>query len=212
MRRLQHGLALALAAASVSACTTYHRTPDLSVAPSYEVPGDAQVSDAQLDKWWLLFNDPVLNALENDAFALSPDARTATARLMEARATRTEAHAATLPQGQLQGNTNRRQVEDLSSGNNSLIPVGGNTDSETLNFNVSWEIDLFGRLATARKIANSDYAATRFNVEGSRAALAANVADNYFLIRGLTIQVSESDETVRIQQDLLNITQKRVAA
>jgi outer membrane protein TolC len=36
----------------------------------------------------------------------------------------------------------------------------------------------------ARKVANADLAAARFNIEGTRASLAAGVADNYFQARG----------------------------
>src|SRR5258708_3907719 len=83
---------------------------------------------------------------------------TATARLGEGGAARTSQTAQPFPRGALQGSASRRHTEDLTSGSNNLIPVGGDTTSETLNFNVSWELDLFGRLATTRKVANADLA------------------------------------------------------
>ena len=203
--------ALTLCGLALSACSTGGARPaDTRLPTAFDAPAGQQALNVeQLDKWWLLFDDPQLNALEDDAFRLSPDARTATARLMEARATRTSQIAQTLPQTEATGNANSKQVHDLDGGSNNLIPVGGKTISETLNFNVSWEIDLFGRLAEARKVANADLAATRFNVEGSRAALAANVADTYFQTRGLAIQLADARETVRIQQQLQDVATRK---
>ena len=101
--------------------------------------------------------------------------------------------AGTLPTGDPQGNASRSHAYNIGSASNSLFPVGGTTDTETLNFNVSWEIDLFGRLAQERRAANADLAATRFDVEGARASLAANVADGLFQARGLAIQLEDAE-------------------
>jgi len=201
----------AVSALAVSACSTGGaRTADTRLPPAYDAPNGRQALSVEaLDKWWLLFGDAQLNALEDDAFRLSPDARTASARLLEAQATHTSQVAQTLPQTEAQGNASSKQTYNLDGDSNNLIPVGGKTISETLNFNVSWEIDLFGRLALARKVAGADLAATRFNVEGSRAALAANVADTYFQTRGLAIQLADARETVRIQQELQDIANRK---
>ncbi|HEX7761957.1 MAG TPA: efflux transporter outer membrane subunit [Caulobacteraceae bacterium] len=208
--------ACALLALSLTACASGGaRTADTRLPPAYDAlkggapKGQAELAAADLDRWWLLFNDQTLNALEDEAFRLSPDARTADARLLEARATRSSQVAQTLPQTEAQGNANHKQTSNLDGNSNNLIPVGGASISETLNFNVSWEIDLFGRLAIARRTASADLAATRFNIEGSRAALAANVADSYFQVRGLAIQLADARETVRIQTQLQDIAAKK---
>jgi outer membrane protein TolC len=87
--------------------------------------------------------------------------------------------------------------------------VGGGTETETLNFNVSWELDFFGRLEQARRVASADFAATRFDVEGARAALAASVADNYFQAKGLAIQLADADTNATISQKLYDIAQEK---
>ena len=212
-RAAGRALACAVLALSLAACAAGGaRTADTRLPPVFDAPkGQADLAPAELDHWWLLFNDRALNALEADAFRLSPDARTASARLLEARATRSSLVAQTLPQAEAVGNANHKQTSNLDNDSHNLIPVGGTSISETLNFNVSWEIDLFGRLAIARKVANADLAATLFNVEGSRAALAANVADSYFQVRGLAIQLADARETVRIQRQLQDIATRRAS-
>ena len=203
-------LLVALVAPLAACAIASHRAPDTHLPAAYEAPaGGAELAAADLDHWWLLFGDPALNALEDEAFRSAPDARTAAARVLEARATRDSLVAQTLPTGNLAGNANKRHTVNEGAASSSLIPVGGDSTSETLNFNVSWELDFFGRLAQARKVAGGDQAATRFNIEGSRATLAASVADDYFQVRGLAIQLSDARETARIQGQLQSVAQRK---
>ncbi len=190
----------------------HHRAPDLSLPTAYEAPkGEAALTAAQLDRWWLLFGDAELNRLEDDAFARSPDARTASSRLLEARATRASGILQTLPTGGLAGRASHEDASSIGGASNQLFPVGGITNSETLNLNVSWELDLFGRLGQQRRIANANFAAARFNVEGTRASLAANVADSYFQAKGLAIQLDDAQKNATISQELYDIAEKKAA-
>jgi NodT family efflux transporter outer membrane factor (OMF) lipoprotein len=203
--------AILIAFAALCACAgPPHRAPDLSLPAAYEAPaGEAPLAPAELDRWWLLFDDPQLTALEDEAARDAPDARTAAARVLEARATRNSQTAQTLPTGHIQGNVSREHAYNIGGPSTSLFPIGGVTDTATSNFDVSWELDLFGRLREARRIANADLAQARFNIEGTRATLAASVADSYFQAKGLAIQLADARETVRIDQSLLDIAQRK---
>ncbi|MEO7026071.1 MAG: TolC family protein, partial [Caulobacteraceae bacterium] len=206
MRRLAIILALAPLVACVGGAG--HRAPDLTLPPAYEAPTVAGALTPQaLDRWWLLFGDAHLNGLEDEAFRLAPDARTEEARVLEARATRNGQTAQTLPSGQIQANASREHAYNIGSANNSLFPIGGVTDSLTANFDISWELDLFGRLREARRVANASLAQARFNIEGARASLAASIADNYFQAKGFIIQLADARESVRIDASLLRIAQ-----
>ena len=209
-RRANLAAVLITLAAPLCACAVRHRAPDVTLPASYEAPkGDVALLPAELDRWWLQFHDPQLNALEDEAFRSAPDARTAQARVLEARATRNSQTAQTLPTGNIAGNASHQRAYNIGGASDQLFPVGGTTISETANFNVSWELDLFGRLALARKVANADQAATRFNIEGARASLAASVADNYFQARGLAIQLADARENIRIETRLQAVAQKK---
>ena len=186
------------------------RAPDVRLPARFEAPANSpKLAEATLDHWWLLFNDPALTALEDEAFRNGPDARTAAARILEARAVKGSLIAQTLPQGHIAANASREREYNLGSNQNSLFPIGGVFESETARLDVSWELDLFGRLAQARKVAKADQAATRFNIEGARASLAASVADNYFLASGYAIQIADARETVRIQTRLSEVAGAR---
>jgi len=187
------------------------RTPDARLPAAFEAPTGGGLPAEALDTWWTAFNDPELNTLIDQALAASPDARSATARLREARAIRRSGLAQLWPQGQATGSARKTHTEQLS-GAPVTIP-GFSSTGDTRNyqaaFDVSWEVDLFGRTLAARKVLNGDLAAARFAYEGARTSLAANVADSYFEARGLAIQLEDARETVRIRRGLLDIAAKR---
>lgn len=212
MKRLLFG-SLMIAPLLVACSTgTPPTKPDLRTPAAYEAPAGQPISDLELDHWWTLYHDPQLETLIERALADAPDARTAAAKLEEARAVRRQALWATLPQGDIQGSAAKTRTDQVSGSQNGLGGGLGVSENETLNFNVSWELDIWGKLRAARKVANADLAATRFDYESTRAALAANVADSLFQARGLAIQLQDAGETLRIEQGLYDLTAKKVAA
>jgi multidrug efflux system outer membrane protein len=201
-----------LACLALGACA-HVRTPDLRVPAAYEAPKGAPAGAVELDRWWLAFGDAELTSLIDQALAANPDARSAAARLTEARANHTEALVHYLPQGDVTGSTRRTDTRQLA-GTVFNIPgfsSGGVSNAQAANFNVSWEVDIFGRFLAARKAVNGDLAAARFDYEGTRASLAASVADAYFQARGLAIQLADARETARIERELYDSATKRAA-
>ena len=208
--RLPTSLAL-LSLLSLGACAT-PREARIDLPDAYPVSGAAETQ--ALDQWWLAFNDPELTALVNEALTRSPDAQSAEARLREARLTAASALTTFLPQGQLTGSGRRTETEQVD-GQEITIPgfsTSGTSETYQANFNVSWELDLFGRFFAVRRAAQGDTAAARFAYEGARASLAANVADAYFQARGLSIQLADARQSARIQRSLYDLVERRVQA
>ena len=209
-------IALGLAGLSLTGCATPYKV-DTRLPSSFEAPQAAAVSGAvapaQLETWWTGFGDAQLNALIDEALKSSPDARSAAARLREAQATAGSALIAFLPQGNAAGSTKETHTTQ-TSGTKITIPGfsnNGQSDTSSANLNVSWELDLFGRIFAVAKAARGDSAAARFNYEGTRSSLAANVADVYFQTQGLAIQLADARETVRIQTEFQRIADTKVA-
>jgi len=201
----------ALAALSLAACAT-PRAADVRLPGAYEAPA-APPGAVALDQWWSAYGDPELTALVEQALARNTDVRLAAARLQEVRAQRTSAILQYLPQGDARGSASRTETEQLS-GTRVDIPgfsTSGTSERYALDFNVSWEIDLFGRSIAATRAANAEVSAARFAYEGARAAIAAQTADAYFQARGLAIQLADAQETARIQRELYDIAAKRGA-
>ncbi len=219
--RLRPGALCILSAALLAGCSTARLTkPDVRMPAAYESATDsnAAVPPGTLDHWWRLFNDPQLTQLTEQALVSAPDARIALQRIGEARATRAQTLSAYLPQGNLQGLAQEQHTNETISGLSGNVGVSttgssGGLGSSTIEpsgdlqtyggqFNVTYEIDVFQRQRAAKRAANADVAAARFDYEASRAMLAKNVAIDLFQARGAAIQLDEARETLRIAQDL----------
>lgn len=201
-------------AATLALCACAHaRKADVRLPAAYEAPQAqaATVPAAALDRWWTTFDDPELAGLVDSALAANPDARSAAARLAEARATAASALTRFLPQGDASGSARRTHTTQLSGTaiNFPGFSSSGTSEQDAANLNVSWELDLFGRLFAAGRAARADVAAARFDNEATRASLAAQVADAYFQARGLAIQLADAQETVRIEQALYDLAARR---
>jgi multidrug efflux system outer membrane protein len=201
---------LSLAALALAACAS-SRPPKVDLPAAYEAPAPGGLAVEALDRWWTAFDDAELTGLVEQALAASPDARSAAAVLDEARATARSALTQFLPQGDATASTQKTHSEQLS-GTVVNIPgfsTSGTSERSAANFDVSWEVDLVGRFFAVNKAARGDQAAARFEYEGARASLAANVADAYFQARGLAIQLDDANETVRIQSELEDVAAKK---
>ncbi|MFI4965493.1 MAG: efflux transporter outer membrane subunit [Caulobacterales bacterium] len=210
---MRPAIPLALVACLALGACAHVRPADTRLPSAYEAPKGVPAGAIDLDRWWLAFHDAELTGLIDQALVANPDARSAAARLTEARANRVEALVHYLPQGDVTGSTRRTDTHQLA-GTVFNIPgfsSSGVSDAQAVNFNVSWEVDIFGRFLAARKAVNGDIAAARFDYEGSRASLAANVADAYFQARGLAIQLEDARATARIERELYDSATKRAA-
>ena len=212
-------LALAALLPLLAACALGPKIPKPNtVLPvAYESQPTPASADVSIDHWWSLYNDPQLQSLVVEALHNAPDARSALSRLEQAKAVRYSALSAFWPQGGVQGQYDRTGTTVIKGPAPITIPGFGTIslsnagvlDSYGGNFNVSWELDLFGRAAAERKKANADMSAARFDFEASRTSLEANVADQLFQARGLAIQLEDAKEESTIERQLLDVATKK---
>ena len=140
------------------------------------------------DRWWTRFGDPQLEASVERAVADSPAIGQAIARVRQARAAARIAGADRLPQvdASLSAARQRLSLESLGI----IVPGGGSGEGpasytiETydLTANVSWEIDLWGRLSARSAAARAEFLASGANLQAVRQAIAAQTARTYFAI------------------------------
>ncbi len=194
--------------------------PDVHTPMAFEAPTDVTKPGVPLEHWWTAYNDPQLESLIALALVNAPDARSAYERLQEARATRAGALASYGPQGALQGSATETYTGVIQGPAPIGLGVGGTAPFISLtnagsnqnyaaNFDVSWEIDIFGRQRAARGKANADLAAARLDNEATRTELEASVADQLFQARGLAIQLDDAREANKIDVQLADIARKK---
>jgi multidrug efflux system outer membrane protein len=175
MKRLAALLGPALLAA---ACST---APTL---PLYQPPPEAQFANADASaqepvaKFWRGFQDPELDLLVDAALAANADLRIAAANLAEARALARYAGAQLKPEIDLAASGLRERSFFVGFGSfvGNLFTVGPQ---------VSWEADLFGAIRDERRAAVADAQARAAQLRAVQVSVAAEVASNYFQLRGL---------------------------
>lgn len=205
-------LAVMAAAVALTGCSSGPRIqPNLALPKAYQTPAaPAGMTPAPLDAWWTSFNDPALTNLIETALKASPDARTAMARVREAVATRrSQFDQAVFPTGQLNGSASKGHSEVDAGFAIPGFTTGGDTKNYSANFNVSWELDVLGRNFDAVRAINAELAASRFNAEASMASLAAQVAQSYFQIRALNVQLDNARESARLSGSLANLATRK---
>lgn len=173
-------------------------------------PGDL----AALDEWWRLFNDPYLDDLVTQALRESTEARMTMARLREARSIRDAALTQYRLQGGLRAGGERRGSRKLGgslSGAESAATGLGAHSSASLDMQVSWELDLFGRGAAHGQQVDGEFRAVLYDTYAQRAALVAEVARTLFEVQRLTAALSDAKATVSIQTKLRDLLARKVS-
>jgi multidrug efflux system outer membrane protein len=165
------------------------------------VPADAVARGA----WWKIYGDPALNVLEDHALAANQDLRAAVARLDEARATAGLARSAYFPSVSLDPSVSR---ERTSATTDNIYPQAETTTYRGA-LDASWEIDLFGRIRRQNESARADAAASAANVASVQLALTADVAANYFSLRGLTLEMDLVAKGVELRRQTLKLITSR---
>ena len=177
----------------------YDRTPG-DVPASYRFqplggePRPELASLADLE-WWEMFDDPVLRELIDTALAQNYDARLALARVDEARALAGVSRSFLMPQVGAAARYQRQRVS--RTGVAPPIPSSADTPDNfaQFNFDLFWEIDLFGRLRNLSDAAQSLFFASEWGQQAVRSAVVADVARAYFELRTLDLQLEISRST-----------------
>lgn len=172
----------------------------------------AQPAEAQArGEWWRLFNDPVLDQLQQQAQAANPGLQMAVARVQAARASLGSAEASRLPQVGLTAGSSRQRQAPAQQGlpNNAAMPVG---TLHQAGFQASYELDLFSRVANSVSAAQADAQASQASYQSVLLALQADVARTHFQLRTLDAEVALLTRTQATRQQTLALTNKRLQA
>jgi len=204
--------ALALAgAASLAACDL---APDYSrpTAPTPVAFGEdpgwktaAPLDVGSKGAWWEVFGDPELNRLEDQVTAANQTLKAAVAHYAQARAAVRAARADELPQVTADGNMSRQRRSKTVA--DPVKPYIYNDD--LLTTGVSWEIDLWGRLRNALAASQDLAQASAADLAGVDLDLHAELAADYFALRGDDATQAVLDQMVATYERALTLTINR---
>ncbi|MCD2513439.1 efflux transporter outer membrane subunit [Acidovorax sp. D4N7] len=155
--------------------------------------------------WWLAFGDAQLTALVERAGDANTDIQQAAARLAEARALLRSADAQRLPQLGASAGVARQAGAQFANGA-SPATLG------TAGLNLSYEVDLSGRLSRASEAALLDAQARAALLQSTRLMVQADVAQTYLQLRAVQAERALVAQSLDIYRDSLRLTTRRAQA
>jgi NodT family efflux transporter outer membrane factor (OMF) lipoprotein len=186
--------------------------PSVPMTPAYKETDGwkvAQPGDSlPRGQWWEIFGDPDLHALEERVAAANQNLKIAEARLRAARALVRFNRAALFPT--ISTSVGASSIRD--SANRPFVPQGLNTGSSgdiLFSLDMSYEIDLWGRIRRTVAAARQEAQATAADLETARLSLQAELAMDYFELRAADAQKQLLDETVKAFEAALQLTINR---
>ena len=203
MRKL---LIVIITSAQLAGCAARTAPPPstLERTPLTRWDGSAFSSVEYAPHWWRQFDDPVLDAIETAAVDANRDVRSALARFDQARAVFDEDRRRQYPKVTAGAFVD---VRDQSQPGFSDEPLRITTYRAA--FDASWELDLFGRVRAAVAAARANAESFEAELSSVRVSVAADVALNYFELRGIQQQLSVLDRSLANQRATLRLTEAR---
>lgn len=215
MRRTVLGLA-GVALLGGCAVGPNYRQPRTTVDAGFEAAALLQTAAGEIEReWWKLFNDPLLDELIATAVEANREVAAATARFREARALRRERLFDFLPT--INGTAS---YSDVRQSNGALaanglppgITVPRDYELYDAGFDATWEIDIFGRVRRENESARAAAQAARAAREQVVLTVIAEVARNYFELRGAQSLLEVAQRNAETQASALELVTARLEA
>ncbi|HHL34636.1 MAG TPA: TolC family protein [Desulfobulbaceae bacterium] len=202
MQSFTHSIAVFMTAVFIlllpAGCTRLG--PDFTGIANPPVPGkwknNHAAHDESIIKWWRTFNDPTLNSLVKKVYGRNLDIRSAGLRIAQARAVLGISRGFALPQKQ----TLSGRAESTHSGLMDFNSVG-------VNFDMGWELDLWGKYGRAIEAARAALYASVASYDNIMVSVIAEVARNYISYRTAQERLIYARRNVNIQKRVVTMTE-----
>jgi outer membrane protein, multidrug efflux system len=166
--------------------------------PASSDSGPESIGDA---KWWTVFHDEELQKLVRTALEQNYDVRIAATRVLEAQAQLGITRADQFP--------TVSAGADINTTRNPKTPIFPSYQLNTgqLDLSAAWELDFWGKYRRATEAARANLLASEWGRRAVISTLVANIADAYFQLRALDLELEISQRTLSSRQDSLKLTQ-----
>lgn len=210
------GILLAAALFQLSGCAVgpkYH-TPVVQIPSAYKEVGDwkpAQPNDQNLGgTWWTMFQDPQLDALENQVDVSNQNLKAAEAQYQQARAILRYYRADYYPTVTAGPSATRTRVSANAPPPGSSF-VGVTYDDFAVPFDFSYQVDVWGRVRRNVESYREQAQASAADLATVNLSMHADLAIDYFLARSLDAEQELLNSTVAQYQQALDLIQSQFA-
>jgi multidrug efflux system outer membrane protein len=169
---------------------------------------EGQPRDAEIkQQFWQIFDDPVLNGLELAATTNSPNLQAAFERVEQSRAIARISKADFYPGVSFDpGGTRARYSQNRTAQPGSTV-VGYTSSDFVLPLDLSYEIDLWGRVHRSYRAAREQAQASAAAYQNVLLSLQADVAQTYFMIRSVDLDRHVVSETIDLRRKNLALVE-----
>lgn len=211
---------LAVAALALAGCTVgpKYQVPTVQTPAAFKEPVPTefkdspdwkagQPSDAVIrPKWWEIFGDTQLNALEEQVDLANQNLKVSEAKFRQARAMIRFNQANLLPTISTAPFVANQHISAVQS---PVVGGGQTSGNFILPFDLSYEVDLWGKIRKQVEAAREEFQATAADLQTVRLSLHSELAFDYFELRSLDAQRKVLDDTVVAYQKALELTDNR---
>ena len=181
-----------------------YKRPTVNLPTGYRAAIPAQTAEAASlgnEKWWDVYQDPVLAQLIHTAIQQNYDVRIAATRVLEAQAQLGITRANQFPSASVGAGVSSQQNAKVSN----LFPAYQVNEGQ-LNLSVIWNLDFWGKYRRQTEEARAQLLATKWGQQAVISSLVANVATAYFQLRALDSEIEIAKRTLRSRQQSLQLT------
>lgn len=201
--------AVLLLSVSCGALLVAHAAEDCVVdsMPANYIYGELQSPPYPVeDEWWKSFDDPLLDSLISAGCSNNYDLRIAAKRVAIARESVRQAKAAYYPNIGVSAGWSRSR----ESGYAGSVKTPAVTSSVfNLGANMSWEIDLFGKIGSSVKQSKALMNASKAELNGAMVSVCAEIATQYCALRTYQSEYAVALEHIKSQSEVLKIVEAR---
>ena len=182
----------------------YHK-PVVATPPEYRGASPAQAGSSATsfgdEKWWDAFQDDALRELIRSALQQNNDVKIAAARILEARAVLGIVRADQLPQVNASASIANERF------NEALGRPAVQTSVTQVGVSSVWELDFWGKFRRATESARANLLSSEWAQRQVVSSLVSDVADEYFQLREMDLELEISRRALTSRRDSLRLTQ-----
>jgi multidrug efflux system outer membrane protein len=204
---------LMVAAVLLSGCTVGpdYRAPIVNFPARWSSDQTRQAPNpAQASHWWRRLNDPLLDALIDEATASNLDVATSKAKIREARYSLQQTTAGLFPSVTGSGSATRNKSS--TSAIDTIGTSGYPYNQFQAGFDSSWELDLFGGTRRGVEVATRNLEASEDDLQATLLTLVGDVAAYYVDARAYQARISLARRTAASQRETAALTRTKFDA
>lgn len=207
------GLTFALICMTLSACKVGPEfcRPSVSLPANWETEPQvlAPENSTEISCWWKQFNSPELDLMIEQVVGCNLSIREALHRIEEARSMELVTAASNKPEA---FGTTSSLYKQFSKNGNAFIPQGSAFPLNSMGFDASWEIDLWGKLKRLNESAVADRLAYTEAYRDLMVSLTAETAKTFVEARTLQARLAIADRNLAIQGEAVKLAESKQAA